>query len=153
MRAERAGVTPSVVHYHFPSMPALLNEAAVTAMRMVVSEVDGMTATAGSPRELVAGMLSSVARYDGADPMPLLFIETYLAATRDARLRAQIEEIITGARERIGTWPAGQGIAESSETAAVLLAAIDGLLLHRGLGSAPDTAALGIVLRRLIPEG
>ncbi|MEV4314174.1 TetR/AcrR family transcriptional regulator [Actinocrispum sp. NPDC049592] len=151
--AERAGVTPSVVHYHFPSMPALLSEAAITAMRMIVSEVDGMTETAGSPRELVEGLLASVAQYDGADPMSLLFIETYLAATRDAGLRAQIEVIITGVRERIGEWLAGQGIAESGETAAVLLAAIDGLLLHRGLGSAPDPAALGIVLRRLIAEG
>lgn len=36
--AERAGVSPSVVHYHFSSMPALLGEAVVTAMRGMLAE-------------------------------------------------------------------------------------------------------------------
>jgi hypothetical protein len=38
------------------------------------------------------------------------------------------------------------------ETAAVLAAAVDGLLLHRGLGIGPDTGPVATVLRRLVSE-
>ena len=42
--AERAGVTPSVVHYHFPSVAALLDEAAVGFLRGVVAGIDEVLA-------------------------------------------------------------------------------------------------------------
>ncbi|GAB3878098.1 hypothetical protein GCM10029964_028260 [Kibdelosporangium lantanae] len=102
---------------------------------------------AASPAEAVDGMLASVDQYSGADPMSLLFIEAYLAATRDEELRAGINEVADGFREQLGQWLAGHGVDEPAATAAVLAAAVDGLLLHRGLGTEVDARS---VLRRLV---
>jgi AcrR family transcriptional regulator len=142
--AERAGVTPSVVHYHFPSLTALLNEAVAGVMRQVLAEfVD----TAQTPAEAIDQMLASMENYTGADPMSLLFVEAYLASTRDERLRAEIGGLVEGFRQRLAGWLKQHGVAEPGETAAVLAAAVDGLLLHRGLGSTVDARR---VLRRLV---
>lgn len=148
--AERAGVTPSVVHYHFPSLPALLNEAVVGLMRQVLAEVGVFLDSATTPADAVDAMFASVDRYTGADPLSLLFIEAYLAATRDEQLREQIAGVVDGFRTRFGRWLGERGVAAPDETAAVLIAAVDGLLLHRGLGAGPDVGPAVAVLRRLV---
>lgn len=150
--AERAGVTPSVVHYHFPSLPALLNEAVVGLMRQVLAEMDTFLAGTSTPADAVDAMLASVDQYTGADPLSLLFIEAYLAATRDESLRGQIAEVVVGFRNRFGRWLGERGVPAPEETAAVLTAVVDGLLLHRGLGAAPDAGPVGAVLRRLVSQ-
>jgi AcrR family transcriptional regulator len=142
--AERAGVTPSVVHYHFPSLSALLHEAVVGVMRQVLAEFVG---TARTPAEMIDAILASMDRYTGADPMSLLFVEAYLASTRDERLRVEIGGLVGEFRQRLAGWLEVHGVAEPAETAAVLSASIDGLLLHRGLGSTVDARR---VLRRLV---
>jgi AcrR family transcriptional regulator len=146
--ADRAGVTPSVVHYHFPSVQAVLTESAVTAMRQVLSATDEVFTTAITPADAVDAMLASVERYDGTDQMSLLFTETYLAATRDGQLRAQIATLVADFRTHLTDWLAIHQIPLPDATATVLAAAIDGLLLHRGLGS--SSAGTADVLRRLI---
>ena len=148
--ADRAGVTPSVVHYHFPSLQALLNEAVVDLMRQVLAETDAFLDTATEPGQAVDALLASVDRYTGADPMSLLFIEAYLAATRDEQLRAEINGVVDGFRERLAAWLARHGVQDPAETAAVVAACIDGLLLHRGLGAAPDMQVVTAVVRRLL---
>lgn len=150
--AHRAGVTPSVVHYHFPSLPALLNQAVTGLMRQVLAELDTVLETASTPAETVEAMLASVDQYTGADPMSLLFIEAYLAATRDDDLREQIGEMLDDFRRRFGHWLAEHGVPAAEETAAVVMASIDGLLLYRGLGTGPDTRHLATVLRRLVEQ-
>ena len=147
--AERAGVTPSVVHYHFPSMPALLNEAVIGQMRQVLAGVDEVLEAASSPDRLIESLLASVDSYSGVDPMSLLFIEAYLASSRDAELAREIEDVVRGFRERLSRWLDEGGVAEPAATAAVLAAVVDGLLLHRGLGAPTPPAALATVLRRL----
>jgi AcrR family transcriptional regulator len=149
--AERAGVTPSVVHYHFSSLPALLNEAVVGVMRQMLAELDGFLDTARTPADAVEVMLASVNQHTGADPLSLLFVEAYLAATRDDKLREEIAAVIDGFRGRLGHWLDERGVPAADETAAVLMAIIDGLLLHRGLGTRPDADAVTAVLRRLVP--
>jgi AcrR family transcriptional regulator len=148
--ADRAGVTPSVVHYHFPSVSAVLNDAVVGGMRQALSEVDGLLDSARTPADAVDAMLALVSQYSGADPTSLLFTEGYLAATRDAELRERIEAVLTEFRERFGRWLASREVPVPEGTAAVLMAAIDGLLLHRGLGAGQDTEAAAAVLRRVV---
>ncbi|RLK54962.1 TetR/AcrR family transcriptional regulator [Actinokineospora cianjurensis] len=144
--ADRAGVTPSVVHYHFASVRALLAEAVVAAMRAVAAELDDVLATAESPVAAVEAMVASVDRHTGTDPTSLLFVEAYLAATRDEALRRDIAEIVTGLRQRLGAWLAEHGVDAPQDTAAAVLAVLDGLLLHRGLGASTSAA----VVRRLV---
>ncbi|MCR6485616.1 TetR/AcrR family transcriptional regulator [Amycolatopsis sp. OK19-0408] len=144
--AERAGVTPSVVHYHFSSVQALLVEAVLGAMRAMTDEVT--LDQANTPEEAVDAIVGSVEQYTGADPMSLLFIEAYLAATRDDELRRGIAEVLDGLRARLAAWFGDHGVPDADGTAAVLAAAVDGLLLHRALSPAPAPAAA--VLRRLV---
>jgi AcrR family transcriptional regulator len=149
--AERAGVTPSVVHYHFPSLSALLQEAVAGVMRQVLAEfVDTMFVdTMRTPAEMIDAILTSMDRFTGADPTSLLFVEAYLASTRDERLRVEIGGLVGEFRQRLAGWLEVHGVAEPAETAAVLAASIDGLFLHRGLGSIVDARR---VLRRLVEE-
>ncbi|GLW93417.1 TetR/AcrR family transcriptional regulator [Actinokineospora globicatena] len=137
--AERAGVTPSVVHYHFSSMQALLAEAVLGAMRAVASVVDDVLAAAESPGDAVDTMIGG---FSGADSTSVLFVEAYLAAMRDERLRKDISAVIDGVRQRFGDWLAERGVAAPHDTAAAVLAALDGAVLHRGLGAGPSATAL-----------
>ncbi|MFD6068078.1 MULTISPECIES: TetR/AcrR family transcriptional regulator [Amycolatopsis] len=147
--AERAGVTPSVVHYHFPSLQALMIEAVLGAMREVALAFEPALESVETPADAVDALLASVGGYSGTDPMSLLFAEAYLAATRDDTLRQGIRELLADLRTRLGGWLARHGVADADDTAAVLLAAVDGLLLHRALG--PDSGDVSpAVLRRLV---
>jgi AcrR family transcriptional regulator len=148
--ADRAGVTPSVVHYHFASMQALLSEAVLGAMRRSAAELDAELDATKSAPELVDAMVAFADRYTGADPMSLLFVEAYLAATRDERLRDDIARTLEELRSSLRRRLANRGVPDADDTAAVLLAAFDGVLLHQGLGAGPDTAAAAAVLRRLV---
>ena len=146
--ADRAGVTPSVVHYHFPSVQAVLTESVVTAMRQVLAETDEVFGAAETPAEAVDAMVASVEQYDGTDPMSLLFVEAYLAATRDEQLREQLAALVADFRGRLEDFLRLREVPEPAATAAVLAATVDGLLLHRGLGSRGTGTAT--VLRRLV---
>jgi AcrR family transcriptional regulator len=150
--AERAGVTPSVVHYHFASLPALLNEAAIARLRQVMAEAGDFLGSARTPAEAVEGLLAAVARYTGADPASLLTTETYLAATRDEALLRELRAVVEEFGQGFGRWLGERGVPAPAETAAVLMAVVDGLILHRGLGAAPDTGAAAAVLRRLVGQ-
>lgn len=145
--AERAGVSASVVHYHFTGVQAVLSEAALTAMRQVLDASGELVSSAQTPAESIDALLASVAPYDGTDPTALLFVETYLAATRDEGLRARLTAIVQDFRDRSADWFRLHQVADPDAAAAVLAAVIDGLLLHRSLGPAPDVSA---VLRRLV---
>lgn len=148
--AQRAGVTPSVVHYHFPSVQALLREAAITGMNAAVGELDKFLDSAGGAGDVVEAMLASVASYSGTDPTSMLFIEAYLAGTRDEVLREQIADALRSLRVSLGRRLADRGVADPDATAAVLLAALDGVLLHRALDGGIDGQAAAAILRRLV---
>lgn len=148
--ADRAGVTPSVVHYHFASLRALLNEAAVDLMRQVLAELDEVLESARTPADAVDGMLAASNRYTGGDPMSLLAIEAYLAATRDELLRDEIDSVVEEFRQRFSRWLDARAVIAPDETALVVIAALDGILLHRGLGSGMDATSVAPVLHRLI---
>lgn len=154
MLADRAGMTPSVVHYHFPSLRALLNEAVLGAMRATVTELDGLLAQVRTPAEAVDTLCATLDRYRGDDPVSRLFVEGYLAGSRDPELRSRIADVLDAFGRTFGDWLAAHGVAAPQEVAAVLMAAIDGLVLRHGLGGDLDIAATATVLRRLLgPSG
>jgi AcrR family transcriptional regulator len=148
--AERAGVGAGLVHYHFASLDALLREAAVGVMRETASGLDALLDSAPGPRELIAVLLGVLDGFTGRDPVSTAFLETYLAATRDPALHADVAAIITGFRDRMAGWLAGHGVADPEAVATVIGAAVDGLVLHRGLDARADPAALAAVLGRLV---
>jgi hypothetical protein len=53
-------------------------------------------------------------------------------------------------RQWFGRGLGERGVLAPDETAAVLVAAVDGLLLHRGLSAGPDAGPVTAVLRGLV---
>ncbi len=148
--AERAGVPPGLVHYHFPSVQALLREAALRTMREVAAGLGPVLEQARTPAESVGLLTASLSSYTGTDPVSVLFVETYLAATRDPELRAAVATVIAEFRGRLGTWLAEHGVADPEATAAVLGSAIDGLVMQRALDPALTSDTVTPVLVRLL---
>lgn len=141
--AERAGVRPGIVHYHFPSIRALLTEAATRAIEQTVQATIPALENA-TPDQIIDALTSSVDAHTGTDAASLLFSETYLAAARDPELRAALSAILARfsalLAERLG----------DPGAAAVLAAVIDGLILHRALNPGLRAGELRPVLRRLL---
>jgi AcrR family transcriptional regulator len=147
--AERAGVGPGLVHYHYPSLNALLNDAALRTMAAVAdqacAQLRGTTPQEGL--DLAVGTLDA---YPGDDPTSTLFVEAYLAAGRDDELRRGITRILEGFRAALADWLRAGAVAEPESTARVLASAVDGVMLHRALDPALDSAAVVPVLRLLL---
>lgn len=151
--AERAGVGAGLVHYHFASVEGLLQEAATGLMREAVAEVEHLLDVADDVDRGMDLVLGALDAYTGQDPTSLVFLETYLAATRDARLGAEVAGIIAAVRGRLADWLDRCGTADPGPTAAVLAAAVDGLLLHRGLDPALTAGVARPVLERIAAAG
>lgn len=147
MLADRAGVGSGVVHYHFDSIQAVLVQAAVGALRTAVDGFAGVLARATTPTDALTLMIGALDGHGGQE----LFTETFLAATRNDDLRQAVAEVLVEFRRTLAEWLASRDVPTPVETAAVLAAAVDGVLLHRALS--PDLSAdvvvsvLGRVLR------
>ena len=145
--AERAGVRPGVVHYHFGTVTNLLVEAALDTirreLRRVVALFDGHDTPTG-----LSDMLKVVGQYTADDPLTVLMSETLLAATRVERLRVEVSTLLREYRAATGQWLRAQGVEDAEATAVVLSAALDGLVLHRMLDPELRAASLtGPLLR------
>lgn len=153
MVAERAGLAPGLVHYHFPSVNDLLIDATLAAAR---EEAARMLAGMGSESAShgVERLIEAVASYDVEDPtdnptIPM-FSEMLLAATRYERLRAGLAEVLGDYRSALRDWLARQGGAiDPDATAALMFAALDGLVLHRVIDPRIRGLAIEPALRRL----
>ena len=149
--AERAGVRPGLVHYHFASLQALLRRAAVDQMTVVLGRSAAALETVDDPGAAVEAMLAELDQYTGTDPASLLFIEAYLAATRDDELHDQIAALLRGFRDALAEALRRSGHPDPHGAAALIAAAFDGFVLHKGLD--PDlTAARLAPLIRAIAE-
>ncbi|MEU3191293.1 TetR family transcriptional regulator [Streptomyces sp. NPDC006992] len=150
--AERAGVGQGLVHYHFASLDALLQQAALGTVEEFVREFTALMESAVSTEEALDSALGSLDGFSGTDPISLLFTETYLAAARDEELMRALARLLTRARDGLADRLSDSGVPQPQETAALLLAAVDGLMLHRPASPALTSAAVGPVLRRLLTE-
>jgi AcrR family transcriptional regulator len=148
--AERAGLAAGLVHYHFGSVQSLLSRAALRVMRHAAAAADPLLAGARDADGVVDALIGSLGSYTGTDPVSVLFVETYLAATRDPSLRDGVAEVITQFRAGLAARLAELGVAEPEDTAAVLGAAMDGLVLQRALDPTLSAAAVRPVIRRAL---
>ncbi|MDN3239676.1 TetR/AcrR family transcriptional regulator [Glycomyces tritici] len=147
--AERAGVHSGLVHYHFASLQALLRQAAVEAMRPLVDGTAALLAQSPSPADAVESLLAEIDRYTGTDPASLVFIEAYLAATRDPDLRDQMSGLVTGLRATLAEALTRAGHQAPEAAAITVMAVVDGFLLHKGLDPQLSAMRLAPMLRRL----
>ncbi|MCE0488384.1 TetR/AcrR family transcriptional regulator [Ornithinimicrobium sediminis] len=151
--AERAGVGPGLVHYHFDSVQSLLRQAVVAVMGEVLSVFPPLLSKNASAGAALGDMLAALDDYDGTDTTSLLFVEAYLASTRDEQLRMGLSRLLEEFRGDLASWLAMQGTRAPEDTAAVLVAAVDGVLLHRALNPGMTSSVVSPVLRRLLTDG
>ncbi|MEU8354904.1 TetR/AcrR family transcriptional regulator [Nonomuraea sp. NPDC048882] len=154
MVAERAGVAPGVVHYHFASVTDLLVAA---GLGFAAGLLDGLAAELAARPDIGEGidwLLGELSRYSGADPASLLILEMFLASTRLPELRERLGVQIGGFRAVVASWLTARGYRGDAEAAAALLAAsLDGIMLHRALDPGLDPAALTGPLRAMFTAG
>lgn len=151
--AERAGVAAGLVHYHFTSVQALLSAAAVGVMRQAAGSLGPALTQARTPADAVRALVASLDEFTGTDPVSTVFIESYLAATRDPQLRDAVAGVIAEFRTEVGRWLGEHGVPDPETTAAVLGSAIDGLVMQRALDPTLTAAAITPVLTRLFTKG
>lgn len=149
--AERAGVRPGLVHYHFASLEDLLVTACVGAARPMLTE---LLALLRAHRDLDSGLatlLTEMERYTSTAPAFLMLTEAFLAAARIPRLRAELAGLLAEFRTGVTDWLTGLGHGDGAGQAAIVLAAaFDGLILHRALDATIDLPSLAIPLRRML---
>ncbi|GAB2506283.1 TetR/AcrR family transcriptional regulator [Promicromonospora xylanilytica] len=147
--AERAGVRYGLVHYHFESVQALLRQATLEAMSGVLDGTASLLTDAASPADGVEAMLLELDRYDGTDPASLLFIEGYLAATRDTELRERMGAILARFHTALAAALAEAGHPAPDAAASVVMAVFDGFILHKGLDPELTGRRIAPLLRTL----
>ncbi|WP_197429694.1 TetR/AcrR family transcriptional regulator [Auraticoccus cholistanensis] len=152
--AERAGVRPGVVHYHFASQQQLLTEAATAVLSGFVSQALVALSELDDVRSGLAGLVGSLAGLGPGQPAHLLFTETYLAASRDEAVAAALSGVLADFRTELTRWLRAGGVpaAEAGDLAALLGAALDGIALHRVLDPALPLHRLADLLGRLVPD-
>ncbi|GAA3690235.1 TetR/AcrR family transcriptional regulator [Nonomuraea antimicrobica] len=153
MAAERARVAPGVVHYHFSSVTDLLIAASLESIRDLMGRLLERLAGQSDLDTGVDWLLREVAAYPGDDSASLLMVETYLAATRIPRLHDELAALVLGFRRSLAAWLAERGCSDAGAVAALLGAAIDGLILHHHLDRSLDVAALAGPIRRMLRKG
>ncbi|SCK19072.1 TetR/AcrR family transcriptional regulator [Streptomyces sp. WMMB 322] len=144
--ADRAGLRPGLVHYHFSTVTDLLIEAALASARREMAQATEAILQADDPAQGMTRVLEAVAEYSWNDPATVLFSEMLLASTRLERLRTQLAELMAEWRTSVAEWlracgttspegPSGEAAErpedDAEATAMLLGAAIDGLVLHR----------------------
>lgn len=154
MVAERAGVAPGVVHYHFASVTDLLAAAGLGFTAVLLDQVAAELCARQEIGEGVDWLLGELSRYSGTDPASLLVVEMFLAATRLPDLRERLGEQVGRFRSAVASWLAGRGYEGDADAAAAMLAAaVDGIMLHRALDPGLNPAALSTPLRAMFGAG
>jgi AcrR family transcriptional regulator len=148
--AQRAGLAAGLVHYHFESLQALLREASLASMREALQGIDMVFGQADTLEAGLDVLVGAVDAYSSDDRAALLFAEAYLASLRDPRLSQELTGLLVDFRRRFAAWLAAHGQADPIPTAAVLAAALDGVLLHRAMGPDLTSSMVRQVLGRVL---
>lgn len=153
--AEEAGVNPGLVHYHFSSVDGLRREAVRACMDELlagsVERLEGQADTADGVR----AVLALLAERDRREPeTAVVLFEGFLASLRDEALRADLVALLHGTRAAVAGWiSASSGREDAEAVATLLLAALDGIFLHRLIDPTTDPEVVRGPLARLTEAG
>ena len=148
--AQRAGLRPGLVHYHFTSVNDLLIDASLRMARQLGETVLGGALTQPGSAGLDY-LLAAADTYASAETDTRVFSEMLLAATRYDRLQRGLLEVLQEFRAAVTVWLRAAGtVADPEATAAVLVAVLDGLILHRLIDPRLGELRVEGPLRRLI---
>lgn len=131
--AERAGVPPGLVHYHFDSVDELRREAAVSTLS---SHLDPFVdlATQLTPVALIeAAALATAEEYAPGTDVARLIYEVMPAATRDVHIQQALADLLVRFRTALEASirrDHPRPLAPPDVIAGVVAAALDGLQFH-----------------------
>ena len=155
--AERAGVNPALVHYHFGSVSALVLEAAQDALLRTLGPSLEAFQSGATLGDSIHAILVWLDRYGRATPGSTILAEAMVKATRNRafrkwaaeasrRFRSIIEERLRVAQQA-GELDPRQNLGA---TVVVLAAALDGLLFHRLVDPRLDVMQAAVPLEALV---
>ncbi|MGY1603115.1 TetR/AcrR family transcriptional regulator [Geodermatophilus sp. SYSU D00815] len=133
--AERAGTHPGLVHYHFGGLLALKRAVAAAAVQEAFEPALAVLTTADSWPAGMATVVRAAAEHTDA-ATARLSAELIAASLQDAEIGDLMRQTLADARARLVPWLAGTGADRPEGLATLLVAALDGLLLHRLLDPA-----------------
>lgn len=128
--AERAGTHQGLVHYHFGGLPPLKRTIAAVAARRAFEPALAVLTTADSWPAGVAAVVRAAAEH--SDPgSARISAELIAASLQDPEVGELMRRTLADTRARLVPWLAGTGAARPEGLATLLVAALDGLVLHR----------------------
>jgi AcrR family transcriptional regulator len=143
--ADRAGTHQGLVHYHFGGLPALKRAIAAAAVHEAFAPaVEVLTAADSWPAGLTAVLRA--AAVDGRPGAARISAELIAASLQDPEVGLLMRQTLADARADLVPWLSGTGVAHPDGLATLVVAALDGLLLHRlvdptlALGQVADAA-------------
>jgi AcrR family transcriptional regulator len=138
--AERAGTHQGLVHYHFGGLPALKRAVADAAVREAFEPAVALLTAAGSwPAGVAAVVRATAGQWEPRTAR--ITAELVAASLQDPEVGELLRDTLAAVRARLVPWLAASGEAEPEGLATVLVAALDGLVLHRLLDPALDLGA------------
>lgn len=148
--AERAGITPGLVHYHYRSLDDALRTAVLAVARTEVSEVARVVAEADDVEQALDLVWSAMDRHPTDAAESVTMIEAMLSALRDDELREGLAVVLHDFRRTVAERLRQGGFVDPEGTAAVLAAVLDGVLLHRMLSDDLGADAVRPVVSRML---
>lgn len=128
--AERAGLNPGLVHYHFGSIDELRRRAVLHALSGLF-DAAMTTSRDRTPRQIVEASARAATEL-GASTTLLLF-EAMPATARDPRMQEDLADLLRRFRAALAARIRAchrEPLADPDVLAGVIAAALDGLLLH-----------------------
>jgi AcrR family transcriptional regulator len=133
--AERAGTHQGLVHYHFGGLPALKRAVADAAVREAFEPAVALLTAADSwPAGVSAVVRATAAQWEPRTAR--ITAELVAASLQDPEVGELLRATLAAVRARLVPWLAASGEAEPQGLATLLVAALDGLVLHRLLDPA-----------------
>jgi AcrR family transcriptional regulator len=135
--AERAGTHPALLHHHFGGLPAFKRAVAAAAVHEAFEPAMAVLKAADS---WPAGLAAAIRHADQhSDPTTArIGAELVAAAIQDPEIGTLMDLALADARGRLVPWLASKGTRHPEGLATLLVAVLDGLLLHRLLDPALD---------------
>lgn len=144
--AQRGRANTGLIHYHFGGLPGLHRAVARRAGQMIIDPlVDALREADDVPTMI--GMVGAAIEGGADEKTTRLAVELFAGAMRDPALGEVVGDELRGARHRLAEhlgrlrprWPRER----ATGTAALILAVLDGLMLHLVLDQeTPARAAL-----------
>ncbi len=136
--ARAAGVSRGLLHYYFGTKERLLVEAVRRECNLRHEQIDRAMADAGSPDEVLAGLVHAFEQYLGEGPSPaVMMFEMVTLAQRNEEIAAQLADLgrllrthIAEALREKARAGALELRADADTAASFLLALADGITLR-----------------------